>query len=171
MKSKLALLVLGLMIGFYSASKAETVFVEGAQGGSYESSTIRQAQVGHEWGRYIVFDGTSVNYRYGLGGMPRQEYSFCSKGQCFSLPTPSYSMTLGLRAYKGMDANTYEIDCLYRTYARVPSVPGSNPYFFRFGTSVADDPIALAVADRYCPVIDTLERLDSGKSEPFNPEG
>lgn len=169
MKSKLALLVLGLLTGLYRASEAETVFVEGAQGDSYETSTIRQAQVGDEWGRFIVFNATTVNPRI-APGLPRQDYSVCSQGQCLSLPTPSYSVTLGLRAYNSSDAYIYEVDCLYGTYARVPLVPGSIPYFFRVGTSVAQDPIALAVADQYCPIVDTLERLGSWESEPFSPE-
>ena len=143
--------------------EAGTVNVSRPSQYSYEDSSVRQLKIRGKYGRYITFVGRSTNSWQGTNG----NYNPGSQGyvQCNSI---GYSTTCNRIGYvapsytpgrSGGSSNRhyrYELDCKDGTFDR----KGDRARGIRKKgwMSVMEDPTALAVARKYCPMISTLPK-------------
>ena len=134
----------------------------------YIPRSVRQLKIRGSYGRYLTFTGTTLN---AYAGIPAS-YNPGSPGRrvCTTTTTPNglYKTTscqqVGYVApsYRagtpgGVERRSfrYQLDCKELTFDRKGDYSG-------FGNkgwmAVSEDPTAQAVADRYCPIIDSVAK-------------
>ena len=150
------------------SARAQTVVVDPPPSFTYEADTVRQLLVRNEWGRYITFTGISTHIYKGSNGYtipgtpPRTScvnmYSSygISSPQCITTPGTPAQFVPGKPGGTERKSFTYELDCRDRTFDRKGDKAGGGFGQMKGWESVDQDPTALAVADKYCPIISTL---------------
>ena len=133
----------------------------------YEPESVRQQEIRGAYGRYLTFVGITLNAYEGtparwnpgqpgtrqcntVYGFNNNKTTTCRQiGYVAPSYTPATPGGVERRSFR------YQLDCVDRTFDRKGDYSG-------FGNkgwlSVGDDPTALAVADRYCPIIDSLPK-------------
>tara|TARA_B100001964_G_C14156180_1_gene564401 strand:+ start:446 stop:1204 length:759 start_codon:yes stop_codon:yes gene_type:complete len=159
---------------FYSgASEKEsspTVPVKGLDTNSYEKTSVLQLKIRGTYGRYLTFIGRTSNSYAGTSGYYNPgspgtvscntygSYTTCNRsGYVAPSYTPSKPGGVQHRRYR------YELDCLDRTFNREGDMATAGG-LMRGWMSVNDDPTALAVESKYCPIINTLPKAIEKKS-------
>ncbi len=153
MPIRILLLLLSTPIAFIEPTNAAPVRVE-PDTYNYEENSVKQIKVRGRYGRYITFTGKTTNtYR----GMP---------GNCRSVSYPGpYGKTQSIRTFctQGTPGGTenrtykYELDCEDLTFDRKGDSEGG--IINKGWMNIEEDPVANAVAKKYCPIINKL-RLD-----------
>ena len=160
MTAKSFALVLATAAVIAGSAQAQTVVVDPPPSFTYEADTVRQLQVRDEWGRYITFTGISTHTYEGTNGYtipgtpPRTTCFGTYTRQCTTTPGTPARFVPGQPGGTERKSFTYELDCRDRTFDRKGDKAGglSNKGWLM----VDDDPTALAVANKYCPIINTL---------------
>ena len=135
---------------------------------NYRPGSVRQQKVRGRYGRYLAFTGTTLNE---YAGSPAR-YNPGSPGRrvCTTNTTPNGLYKTTTCKQEGYVAPSYtpatpggverrsfryQLDCKDLTFDRKGDYSG-------FGNkgwmSVGEDPTAQAVADRYCPIIDSVPK-------------
>ena len=140
-----------------------TVNVETPSTYSHQDTSVRQLKIRGRYGRYITFIGRSTNSWQGTSGYynPGSQgsvscstygsYTSCNR---IGYVAPSYSPgTVGGSANRNY---VYELDCRDLTFDRKGDK--ARGIRKRGWMSVLEDPTANAVAQRYCPIIDSLPK-------------
>ncbi len=139
--------------------------VEVAEGFTYRKSTIKQLKIRDRYGRYITFWGRSINDYSGTPGYynPGSPGSINCSTNSFGSTATTYCNRTGYIAPSyspGTQGGTqkrwfeYELDCRDRTYNRKGDI--SAGAFKKGWQDVYYDKTARAVADIYCPKINSL---------------
>lgn len=154
----LVLATAGLIAG---PAVAQTVVVEAPPAFTYEASTVRQLQVRNEWGRYITFTGISTHTFKGTNGYMTQgtpDRQVCTRigysNSCRTIYGIKPQYVAGQPGGTERKSFTYELDCRDRTFDRKGDK--AKGVWKKGWESVDKDPTALAVANKYCPMISTL---------------
>ena len=169
---RLDLYLIAFIIGI-GPIKAETVIVPEPPKYSYESWSVLQLKVRGEYGRYLSFIGTSPNEYKGTSGY----YDPGSPGSISCSSFGTYTTTtscrnIGYRAPSYVPGSPsgiqkgkfrYELDCQDRTFDRKGDI--SAGAFKKGWMPVSSDPVAKAVAQKYCPIIDSLYK-EPTKGDP-----
>ena len=153
---------------FHTHAERDSVEVQRPKDNSYKPNSVRQQKVRGQYGRYIVFTGTTLNEYSGIKptynpGSPGRKVcntviSFNGKNktttcQQIGYVAPSYNP--GIPAGVERRSFRYQLDCKDRTFDRKGDFSG-------FGNkgwmNISSDPTAQAVADRYCPQINSLPK-------------
>ena len=143
--------------------EAGTVNVRRPSQYSYEDSTVRQLKIRGKYGRYITFVGRSTNSWHGTPGYynPGSEgsvscYSYGYSTTCNRVGYVAPSYTPGTRGGSSNRHYRYDLDCKDGTFDR----KGDHAQGIRKKgwMSVLEDPTALAVARKYCPIISSLPK-------------
>ncbi len=128
---------------------------------SFDESTVKRLKVRGEYGRYITFIGKSVNEYHGTSS----SYDPGSPGslRCTTYGTLTTCDRAGYRPPRYTPGSpggfenryfVYSLDCVDRTFDRKgDSLQG---IFNKGWMNVLADPVAEVVADKYCPIIDSL---------------
>ena len=141
--------------------------VEVDEGFTYRKSTIKQLQIREGYGRYITFWGRSVNDYSGTPGYynPGSPGSISCSTNSFGSTATTYCNRTGYIAPSyspGTQGGTqkrwfeYQLDCRDRTYNRKGDI--SAGAFKKGWQDVYYDKTARAVAQKYCPRINSLPR-------------
>ena len=141
--------------------------VEIEYGFTYRKSTIRQLKIRGSYGRYITFWGRSVNDYSGTPGYynPGSPGSISCSTNSFGSTATTYCNRTGYIAPSyspGTQGGTqkrwfeYQLDCRDRTYNRKGDI--SAGAFKKGWQDVYYDKTARAVAQKYCPRINSLPR-------------
>jgi len=140
---------------------------------AYRESSIRQAYIKGEYGRYISFVGRSESGYTGSSGViiPGEEgyidcgyigtgnkFGWATGGGCYgkSGTAPLYIPGQPGGLQKGVFF--YILDCKDKTFDRkgdISSISGGRKGWM----DISEDPVAASVADIYCPVIDTIPKV------------
>jgi hypothetical protein len=160
MTAKSSALLVAAAAVLAGSAQAQTVVVDPPPSFTYEADTVRQLQVRNEWGRYITFTGISTHTYEGTSGYtipgtpPRNTCFGTYTRQCTTTPGTPARFVPGQPGGTERKSFTYELDCRDRTFDRKGDKAGglSNKGWLR----VDDDPTALAVANKYCLIINTL---------------
>ncbi|ABM78928.1 tetratricopeptide repeat protein [Prochlorococcus marinus] len=133
---------------------------------NYEKDSVRQLKIRGKYGRYLTFIGRTPNTYSGTSG----SYSPGSGGtlNCSTYGSSTYATTNCYRTGYVAPSYTparpggtqhqrfrYELDCQDQTY-NIKGDLKSAGGFKKGWMHVSNDPVASAVARKYCPVIDTL---------------
>ena len=150
------LLTLLAALSLSNAVSAETIVVPTPARFSYESDTVKQLKIRGKYGRYLTFRGRTDNAYVGTDGYYESEgksYSECDEGECttFQEPPTYIEGTEG-----GIENKTYvyELDCLDKTFNRIGDRTGTG--LKKGWMETIEDPVAMAVEKKYCPVINSL---------------
>ena len=160
MTAKSFALVLTTAAVIAGSAQAETVVVDPPPSFTYEADTVRQIQVRNEWGRYITFTGISTHAYKGTNGYtipgtpPRTTCFGTYTRQCTTTPGRPARFVPGQPGGTERKSFTYELDCQDRTFDRKGDKAGGG--WKKGWESVDEDPTALAVANKYCPIISSL---------------
>ena len=135
---------------------AETILVPTPSRFSYESDTVKQLKIRGRYGRYLTFKGRTDNEYKGTDGYYESEgksYSECEGGKCTTFWEPPIYRegTEGGIENKTFD---YELDCRDKTFNRIGDRTGTG--LNKGWMETIEDPVATAVATKYCPVINSL---------------
>ena len=153
---------------FHSDGVKGTVDVQAPNDNSYRPNSVRQQKVRGRYGRYIVFVGTTLNEYSGTPatynpGSPGRKVcntviSYNGKNKTTTCQKVGYiapSYNPGTPAGVERRSFRYQLDCKDRTFDRKGDFSG-------FGNkgwmNISSDPTAQAVADRYCPQINSLPK-------------
>ena len=143
--------------------EAGTVDVTAPSPYSYEDSSVKQLKIRGSYGRYITFIGRSTNSWQGTNGyynpgnsgyVQCNSYGYSTTCNRVGYVAPSY--TPGTSGGSSNRHYRYELDCKDGTFDR----KGDRAQGIRKKgwMSVLEDPTALAVARKYCPVISSLPK-------------
>ena len=150
------LLALGMGLFLPTVFNAETIVVPTPARFSYESDTVEQLKIRGRYGRYLTFKGRTDNEYEGTDGYYESEgksYSECDEGECttFWEPPTYIEGTEG-----GIENKTfvYELDCRDKTFNRIGDRTGTG--LKKGWMETIEDPVAIAVEKKYCPVINSL---------------
>ena len=133
---------------------------------NYEKDSVRQLKIRGKYGRYLTFigrtpntySGTSGSYSPGSGGtLNCSTYgsSTYATTNCYRTGYVAPSYTPGRPGGTQHQRFRYELDCQDQTY-NIKGDLKSAGGFKKGWMHVSNDPVASAVARKYCPVIDTL---------------
>ena len=139
-----------------NAVSAETIVVPTPARFSYESDTVKQLKIRGDYGRYLTFRGRTDNEYEGTDGYYESEgqsYTECEDDNCTTFwEPPTY--------IEGEESGTenktfvYELDCRDKTFNRIGDRTGTG--MKKGWMETLEDPVAMAVEKKYCPVIDSL---------------
>ena len=153
---KRLLLPLIVALALPNAVGAETIVVPTPARFSYESDTVKQLKIRGSYGRYLTFRGRTDNEYEGTDGYYESEgtsYMECEEDNCTTfLEPPTYiEGTEG-----GIENKTfvYELDCRDKTFNRIGDRTGTG--MKKGWMETIEDPVAMAVEKKYCPVINSL---------------
>ena len=158
-----AAVVIGTSFTAANPAKAGTVNVQTPSPYSYEDSSVRQLKIRGQYGRYITFIGRSTNSCHGTnatynpgndGYVQCNSYGYSTTCNRVGYVAPSY--TPGTSGGSSNRNYRYELDCKDGTFDR----KGDRARGIRKKgwMSVMEDPTALAVARKYCPIISSLPK-------------
>ena len=122
----------------------------------YEEDSVVQWQVRGKYGRYLSFSGRTIYYDPGTSG-------YCSINKYGGSCTP------GTPGGNRNENFRYQLDCRDRTFNR-----DGDEYNWM---GIREDPVAETVANKYCPIINTLKKSGDGygvwnkKADPFYSKG
>ncbi|KZR80305.1 Tetratricopeptide repeat [Prochlorococcus marinus str. MIT 1342] len=133
---------------------------------NYEKDSVRQLKIRGKYGRYLTFigrtantySGTSGSYSPGSGGtLNCSTYgsSTSTTTNCYRTGYVAPSYTPGRPGGTQHQRFRYELDCQDQTY-NIKGDLSTAGGFKKGWMHVSNDPVASAVARKYCPVIDTL---------------
>jgi len=139
-----------------NAVSAETVVVPTPARFSYESDTVKQLKIRGDYGRYLTFRGRTDNEYEGTDGYYESEgqsYTECEDDNCKTFWEPP---TYIEGEESGIENKTfvYELDCRDKTFNRIGDRTGTG--MKKGWMETLEDPVAMAVEKKYCPVIDSL---------------
>ena len=139
-----------------NAVSAETVVVPTPARFSYESDTVKQLKIRGDYGRYLTFRGRTDNEYEGTDGYYESEgqsYTECEDDNCTTFWEPP---TYIKGEESGIENKTfvYELDCREKTFNRIGDRTGTG--MKKGWMETLEDPVAMAVEKKYCPVIDSL---------------
>ena len=139
-----------------NAVSAETVVVPTPARFSYESDTVKQLKIRGDYGRYLTFRGRTDNEYEGTDGYYESEgqsYTECEEDNCTTFWEPP---TYIEGEESGIENKTfvYELDCRDKTFNRIGDRTGTG--MKKGWMETLEDPVAMAVEKKYCPVIDSL---------------
>ena len=160
---------------FHSDGVKGSVDVQRPNDNSYRPNSVRQQKVRGRYGRYITFIGTTLNdytgtpasYNPGLPGRKvcNTIISYNGKSKTTTCQRIGYippSYNPGTPGGVERRSFRYQLDCKDKTFDRKGDFSG-------FGNkgwmNVSSDPTAQAVANRYCPHIDSLPKEYSGQDD------
>jgi len=139
-----------------NAVSAETIVVPTPARFSYESDTVKQLKIRDDYGRYLTFRGRTDNEYEGTDGYHESEgqsYTECEEDNCKTFwEPPTY-----IKGKEGGVENksfVYELDCRDKTFNRIGDRTGTG--MKKGWMETLEDPVAMAVEKKYCPVIDSL---------------
>tara|TARA_B100000945_G_scaffold96298_1_gene75262 strand:+ start:390 stop:866 length:477 start_codon:yes stop_codon:yes gene_type:complete len=139
-----------------NAVSAETIVVPTPARFSYESDTVKQLKIRGGYGRYLTFRGRTDNEYEGTDGYYESEgqsYTECAEHNCTTfLEPPTY-----IEGEEGGIENktfVYELDCRDKTFNRIGDRTGTG--MKKGWMETLEDPVAMAVEKKYCPVINSL---------------
>ena len=135
---------------------AETVVVPTPARFSYESDTVKQLKIRGDYGRYLTFRGRTDNEYEGTDGYYESEgqsYTECEDDNCTTFWEPP---TYIEGEESGIENKTfvYELDCRDKTFNRIGDRTGTG--MKKGWMETLEDPVAMAVEKKYCPLIDSL---------------
>ena len=153
---KRLLLPLLTTLALPNAVSAETVVVPTPARFSYESDTVKQLKIRGDYGRYLTFRGRTDNEYEGTDGYYESEgqsYTECEDDNCKTFWEPP---TYIEGEESGIENKTfvYELDCRDKTFNRIGDRTGTG--MKKGWMETLEDPVAMAVEKKYCPVIDSL---------------
>jgi hypothetical protein len=153
---KILLNTLIAALGLPTAINAETIVVPTPARFSYESETVKQLKIRGRYGRYITFKGRTDNKYEGTGGYYESEgksYRECDNGECKTFWKPPKYIE-GKEV--GIENKTfvYELDCKDKTFNRIGDRTGTG--LKKGWMETIEDPVADAVENKYCKVINSL---------------
>lgn len=139
-----------------NAVSAETIVVPTPARFSYESDTVKQLKIRGDYGRYLTFRGRTDNEYEGTAGYYESEgqsYTECEDDNCTTFWEPP---TYIEGEESGIENKTfvYELDCREKTFNRIGDRTGTG--MKKGWMETLEDPVAMAVEKKYCPVIDSL---------------
>ena len=139
-----------------NAVSAETVVVPTPARFSYESDTVKQLKIRGDYGRYLTFRGRTDNEYEGTDSYYESEgqsYTECEEDNCTTFWEPP---TYIEGEESGIENKTfvYELDCRDKTFNRIGDRTGTG--MKKGWMETLEDPVAMAVEKKYCPVIDSL---------------
>ena len=139
-----------------NAVSAETIVVPTPARFSYESDTVKQLKIRGDYGRYLTFRGRTDNEYEGTAGYHESEgqsYTECEDDNCTTFWEPP---TYIEGEESGIENKTfvYELDCRDKTFNRIGDRTGTG--MKKGWMETLEDPVAMAVEKKYCPVIDSL---------------
>ena len=139
-----------------NAVSAETIVVPTPARFSYESDTVKQLKIRGDYGRYLTFRGRTDNEYEGTEGYYESEgqsYTECEDDNCTTFWEPP---TYIEGEESGIENKTfvYELDCRDKTFNRIGDRTGTGMKKGLIET--LEDPVAMAVEKKYCPLIDSL---------------
>ena len=139
-----------------NAVSAETVVVPTPARFSYESDTVKQLKIRGDYGRYLTFRGRTDNEYEGTDGYYESEgqsYTECEDDNCTTFWEPPKYIE---GEESGIENKTfvYELDCRDKTFNRIGDRTGTG--MKKGWMETLEDPVAMAVEKKYCPVIDSL---------------
>ncbi len=150
------LLLLLAALTLPNAVSAETIAVPNPARFSYESDTVKPLKIRGGFGRYLTFRGRTDNTYEGTDGYYKSEgqsYTECEEGNCKTFwEPPTY-----IEGKEGGIENksfVYELDCRDKTFNRIGDRTGTG--MKKGWMETHEDPVAMAVEQKYCPVIDSL---------------
>ena len=137
-------------------ANAETIVVPTPERFSYESNTVKQLKIRGGYGRYLTFRGRTDNEYEGIDGYYESEgksYTECQEDNCTTFWEPP---TYIEGEESGIENKTfvYELDCRDKTFNRIGDRTGTG--MKKGWMETLEDPVAMAVEKKYCPVIDSL---------------
>ena len=153
---------------YHSGGTAGKVDVAQPSDHNYRPGSVRQQKIRGSYGRYLTFTGTTLNaysgtpasYNPGSPGRRVCDTTMSFNGltkttSCRNVGYVAPSYTPGRPGGVERRSFSYQLDCKDRTFDRKGDFDG-------FGNkgwmNVGEDPTALAVANRYCPIIDSLPK-------------
>ena len=153
---KRILLPLLATLALPNAVSAETVVVPTPARFSYESDTVKQLKIRGDYGRYLTFRGRTDNEYEGTAGYHESEgqsHTECEDDNCTTFWEPP---TYIEGEESGIENKTfvYELDCRDKTFNRIGDRTGTG--MKKGWMETLEDPVAMAVEKKYCPVIDSL---------------
>ena len=139
-----------------NAVSAETIVVPTPARFSYESDTVKQLKIRGDYGRYLTFRGRTDNEYEGTAGYhdsEGQSYTECEDDNCTTFWEPPVYIE---GEESGIENKTfvYELDCRDKTFNRIGDRTGTG--MKKGWMETLEDPVAMAVEKKYCPVIDSL---------------
>ena len=134
----------------------------------YDPKSVRQQKIRGRYGRYITFTGITLNEydgspgRWNPGQPGRREcktvYGFNNTSKTTTCQQVGYvapSFTPATPGGVERKRFRYQLDCQDMTFDRKGDFSG---WGNKGWLNVSEDPTAETVAERYCPVIDTLDK-------------
>ena len=144
------------------------VKVEAPNDHEYDPKSVQQQKIRGRYGRYITFTGITLNEydgspgRWNPGQPGRREcktvYGFNNTSKTTTCQQVGYvapSFTPATPGGVERRSFRYQLDCKDMTFDRKGDFSG---WGNKGWMNVREDPTAQAVAERYCPVINTLDK-------------
>ena len=129
---------------------------------NYEKDSVRKLKIRGKYGRYLTFIGRTANTYRGTSGSfsPGTSgtlncSSYGSTTSCYRSGAIAPSYTPSKPGGTQRRRFRYELDCQDQTY-NIKGDLNTAGGFKKGWMHVSNDPVANAVAKKYCPIIDTL---------------